>query len=152
MSPQISFDLTRFFVIYLVRMCTVRISVAFLKRQRMYPYSILGIRQFCRKPRYTRYNNMSQAPRGRSICRCRTASPEPKSADFCQDRPPPGAFPRPSDDVILTSLCHFTYFSVQILSKCVIFALFCHNGAKDRPPRGDLPRPGKSKKAVWGSS
>ena len=90
--------------------------------------------------------------RGRPISRSWAAPTEPKSADFCQDRPPSGAVPRLSDYVIMTSLRHFTYFSVQMLSKCVIFALFCHNGAEDRPPQGAVPRPGKSKKAVWGSS
>ena len=146
MSPQISFDLTRFFVIYLVRMCTVRISVAFLKRQRMYRDSILGLRQFRRKPRYTRYNNMSQAPRGWSICHCRMASPEPKSADFCQDRPPPGAVPRPSDYVIMTSLRHFTYFSVQMLSKCVIFAHFMSQRCRGSSSSGGRTPSGQEQK------
>ena len=37
--------------------------------------------------------------RGWPVSHFRLASREPKSADFCQDRPPPGAVPRPSDDV-----------------------------------------------------
>ena len=90
--------------------------------------------------------------RGRSMCRCQPASREAKSADFCQAGPPPGAVPRPSDDVAVTSLRCFRHVGVQMLSKCVIFVLFSHNGAEDRPPRGAVPRPGKSKKAVWGSS
>ena len=64
------------------------------------------------------------------------ASTEPKSADFCQDRPSPGAVPRPIGDVMMTSLRHFTHFSVQM----------------DLPPQGSVPRPGKSKKADLGSS
>ena len=42
------------------------------------------------------------------------------------------------------------------MSKCCpnasFLLIFCHNDAEDPPPQGAVPRPGKSKKADWGSS
>ena len=42
------------------------------------------------------------------------------------------------------------------MSKCCpnasFLLIFCHNDAENRPPQGAVPRPGKSKKADWGSS
>ena len=88
--------------------------------------------------------------RGRWICHCRMASPEAKSADFCQVGPPPGAVPRPNDDVTMTSLRHFTYFSVQMLSKCVIFVLFLSQRCRGSSSSGGRAPSGQEQKGCLG--